>query len=485
MSYRKRAHSLFPVLLTLCTLCMAVWTFAACSSHAADGDDPSDGEDAFAKNGVYFELRVSSQNSSNSTRGPQGGETGDATEWGFERERKVENATLLLYSDANGVNGDDNTVIAHALYAPQLNAVTDGSNTFYRTELLHADQNIARGLYHILVVCNMGDCTRFQGKTLGDVRNEIETTLYTLTSATDPATASHFVMAQATDATVDLNSATGGISNPISLNVTVERLAARIDFSPGTALKNTAGDAYDLSSNTITLDDGSSVTATGYTYNVRSVTDNAENGDKFILTSVTSFNLLQSGTRLLKCVSADYDGSSPLSFMGKETKDAATGMATNYVLDPWTTQKQSAAVTGLSYSNTYDEAQSGTLAEDAVRPVDTSISYDGNNYYILAYAHENTVTPQSRKTLFATGIMLSGYYGKKNADGSLTYTPKTYYYYIRHADPNNSGSDNIPMKYGIVRNNIYRLHINRVTSMGIILIEVSDWTPIIVPDIEM
>lgn len=483
MSYRKRT---FISLAALHAWCMALLALLVCSCSADNGTDGNQpAEDAFAKNGVYFELSVRSQNTSYATRGPQGGETGDGTDWGFERERKVENATLLLYSDANGINGNEQTVIAHALYAPQLTALTDGTNTYYRTELLHADRSIDRGLYHILVVCNMGDCTRFEGMTLGDVRNEIETTLYTQTSSADPATATNFVMAQADDATVDLNSATGGIANPISISVSVERLAARIDFSPGTAQKNAAGDAYDLSTHTLTLDDGTTVQATGYTYNVKSVTDNTDNGDLFVLTSVTPINLLQSGTRLVKCVSTDYDGTSPLSFMGAETKDAATGLATNYVLDPWTTQKQSTAIAGLAYSNTYAEAVAGTLTPEAVRSTDASNTYEGNSYYILTYAHENTLTPESRKTLFATGIMACGYYGKMNADGTRTYTPKTYYYYIRHADPNNSGSDNIPMKYGIVRNNIYRIHINRVTSMGIILIEVSDWTPIIAPDIEM
>ena len=56
---------------------------------------------------------------------------------------------------------------------------------------------------------------------------------------------------------------------------------------------------------------------------------------------------------------------------------------------------------------------------------------------------------------------------------------------MRHADPNNSNSNSLAMKYGIVRNNVYRVSIERVTSLGVIMIEAQDWITVELPDIQM
>ena len=60
---------------------------------------------------------------------------------------------------------------------------------------------------------------------------------------------------------------------------------------------------------------------------------------------------------------------------------------------------------------------------------------------------------------------------------------KTFEYFIRHVDPNNSNSDALIMKYGIVRNHVYQVAVSGVSSLGIILIEVRSWIPKEAPDI--
>lgn len=67
----------------------------------------------------------------------------------------------------------------------------------------------------------------------------------------------------------------------------------------------------------------------------------------------------------------------------------------------------------------------------------------------------------------------------------MNYHPQNYFYYIRHVDPNDSSDEALPMKYGIVRNNIYRVHINSVNSLGHIEIVVNDWRHIDVPEIQI
>ena len=41
------------------------------------------------------------------------------------------------------------------------------------------------------------------------------------------------------------------------------------------------------------------------------------------------------------------------------------------------------------------------------------------------------------------------------------------------------------MKYGVVRNNIYRIHVSSVNSLGQIQIVVSEWNRIDVPEIQI
>ncbi len=103
-------------------------------------------------------------------------------------------------------------------------------------------------------------------------------------------------------------------------------------------------------------------------------------------------------------------------------------------------------------------------------------------YYILTYARENTFPALSNPASFATGLQIDGYYKKDETD---VYSKKSYVYYIRHADPNNSNSNSLAMKYGIVRNNVYRVSIERVTSLGVIMIEAQDWITVELPDIQM
>ena len=98
------------------------------------------------------------------------------------------------------------------------------------------------------------------------------------------------------------------------------------------------------------------------------------------------------------------------------------------------------------------------------------------------YARENTISYNAPKAFYATALRLKGFYLKQ---GTSTYTEKTYTYYIRHADPNNTNAEAVPMKYGIVRNNVYRISINRVNSLGVMVIETKDWITKELPPIYM
>lgn len=468
-------------LLIWSQLCLSVLTFVACKSDPSGDDElPSP---SVQELGTYFEVNIRAVQAT-TTRGPQGGEDGDYTDPGYEREQAVNNATLLIYQDNKGINGSDDTPIIYALYAPTLTRVAhaDGSVS-YATGLLHQSQPIRMGKYHILVLANMGDQSRWQGHTLGELRADHSLTqLYSQADATDPTSATNFAMAQADDAEVTIEG-TGGIENPIQVTANLERLAARIDFCAGGA---TGG--YQDQDLRLTLQNGTVARFHGYyTYVVKGSGTTADNSDVFYLTTVTTYNAQQSGEYLIKRVANSTDDDATTTYLGAETTTALSHQATNYVIDPWTTQKNNSATSIMQYNRRYEDMDALPTAQlTAVKAPDaTNKGTDGTTYYTLDYAMENTLMPTSDKRLYATGITLQGYYGKRQADGSLVFTEKRYHYFIRHSDPNNSSAETLPMKYGIVRNNIYRLSLNSITSLGLIIIEVRDWTPVRVPEIQM
>ena len=475
------------LLLLLFQLCLAEGALTACQSGSdePEGQTDFDQKPTLQLHGTYFTLTLTAaQPSATASRSPLGGEDGDGRDWGYERERKVTDATLLFYQDQNGINGDENTPITYALYATSFTNVTDDSGiTQYTTGLLHADEPFLTGHYHVIVLANMGNQQSLKGHTLGEVRNMLCTRLYDQTG-NDPTTATHFAMTSTKDADVTIEGE-GGADNPIHVGpVNIGRLAARIDFSTGDA---SAQGGTLVPKITLTPEGATqSVTLTNtYRYTIYQSTDNKATSDCFYLCSVTPFNLQASGVQLIRRVSQATDGTQTIQYLGTETTDAQ-GMATNFVLDPWTSLKGQTAVEGLAYTYPYGQMESLSDAEAWPLREPDPLNTDGRTAFsILTYAQENTLSLQSNKERFATGIMMRGYYGKHQADGSYTYSEKTYYYFIRHADPNHTSADNVPMKYGIVRNNIYRIRINRVTALGIIMLEVRDWTPIRVPEIEM
>jgi hypothetical protein len=105
---------------------------------------------------------------------------------------------------------------------------------------------------------------------------------------------------------------------------------------------------------------------------------------------------------------------------------------------------------------------------------------DGKQSIVVGYAKENTLMPTSHLKKYATGLAITGHYYKKESGG--TYTDKgerTYYGYLRHQgeitsasaypaksfaalSDDETGSASVPMNFGIVRNNIYRVSIESI-----------------------
>lgn len=466
------------ILLRMLLLLGAVTTLAACSSDTS-------GEANGAARDVSFRVRLTVGNGQQPSRA-DGPSSEDGYRAAFENESRITDATLLFYQADDGVNASADTPILFGLYAPKFNkttTTTDDTNaaTPAQTDVTYetpaaikvstsTDAAVKAGTYHVLVLCNMGDYTAYIGKTLGEVRALTVAKPYFYADAADLTTYNTFAMSSNVDQTITLTDEDLDHDRIVEnkVNLSVERLAARIDFSPG----NTEG---------WTAFEGSADFAAGnyYKFNVKDET-NTETGDIFYLTSVAPFNLFnRDGTSeyVFKRVTQG-ENTSLVTYLGQETVNA-TGNGSNYVLTPHT------------LSLTTDLFTSDKTINAAVPQItgaaDLEYTDDDNAlaYRVCTYSLENTMLKNADRAHFATGLHFKGYYGKRLDDGTFEYVEKEYDYYIRHTDPHNSNADALCMKYALVRNHVYQISIERVAPVGIIVLEVKDWIPVTTDDIYM
>lgn len=368
----------------------------------------------------YVSVTVSAGSREATTRGPQGGEDGNGREDARENEYKISNLTLLLYRDAAGINSTANPTIEHAIYFSSFNVTENGTggydNKTYSTFTKKLDDGIERAVYHVIAIANAGDKTSLKGQYLSDVRDHIITEQWKAAASINDYT--DFVMTSEEDATIDMTNGVGSFDNPFKATIDVERLAARIDF--------------DITEVPYHSEDGGY-----YEYDV-------DGTDKYRLKSIKVKNMLTSGSYLIKRVATAVDGTG-LSYLGAET--AESNVSTNYVLDPWTNLKRTTIPTDLSYQES-----------NLINVTNQTKTVDGEKFFTLAYAQENTLPNAENKATYATALEFTGEYisnGTSKGESKVTY-------YIRHSDPNDNAAETSPMKYGIVRNNIYRVKVSKV-----------------------
>lgn len=456
----KKLKSIYLLLLAV----IIIGAFASCAGSTDDDDGKPD---AF-KGEAYFTVQVAVAGDTKATSraaGPQGGEKGDGRETAFEKEYKVNNVCVFLYSSTTGIS-DGEAKIEQAFYFEKPtekpgNAKYDKVYTFEKKQCLPI---VVSKAYHVLVVANAGNITPiYLNKKLSELRDAH-------LKAFDP-TSKNFIMTSEKDATTELTSAGGNATgdgteaNPLTVNIDIERLAARIDIDPG--------DGWYVDSPT--------TPGTGtYAFDVKDVSNNLVGG--FVLESILPYNKLTSGEFCIKRV-GDNTGTT-LTYLGDETTTSETDKtATNYVIDPWTSGKNAGSTpSGLEYNvrKLNDASWPSAKRYLPVRKVLGSTS----SFFILDYAMENTTFDNSEE--YATGLVFKGKYyelsdwdtAKKQPKAGKSGTDKYYTYTIRHSDPTGAGPKTAPMYYGIVRNNIYRIKIEGVVGekKGMILtIAVKKW----------
>lgn len=456
----KKLKSIYLLLLSV----LVIGAFASCAGSTDDDDGKPD---AF-KGEAYFTVQVAVAGDTKATSraaGPQGGEEGDGRETAFENEYKVNNVCVFLYPSTIGIS-DGEAIIKQAFYfeKPTEKPGDTRYDKVYTFEKKQCLPIVVSKAYHVLVVANAGNITPiYLNKKLSELRDAH-------LKAFNP-TSKNFIMTSEKDATTELTSAGGNATgdgteaNPLTVNVDIERLAARIDIDPG--------DGWYVDSPT--------TPGTGtYAFDVKDVSNNLVGG--FVLESILPYNKLTSGEFCIKRV-GDKTGAT-LTYLGDETTTSETDKtATNYVIDPWTSGKNAGSTPSDLKYNVRKLNDAGWPSATGYLPV-RKVLGSTSSFFILDYAMENTTFDNLEE--YATGLVFKGKYYElsdwdttnKQPNPGAAGTDKYYTYTIRHSDPTGTGSKTAPMYYGIVRNNIYRIKIEGVVGekKGMILtIAVKKW----------
>ena len=442
-----------------------------------------------------------------SMRAPAGGEEGDGREAGFERENLVTGITLMLYEDAAGINTTDETTLSFIKYYPVSLVSRETAGTPYNTkqdEAIYTTGNQSlegSGLdmsktYHVIVVANQNMTSTFTTSSkVKDVRDYVMTKIYNSTGL--GADASNFVMSLETDYTMNFASPSSKTTegNKITYffdNIRIERLAARIDFWTNYS-NNTKTAAYGTYNVNVS---GTPTTVNGFKYIIDT------DGRYFILESITLFNLYNEQEYLFKRVTSGWTGTPTTTYLADET-------LTNYVVDPHTVDKESSSLKYISQLGTteptwaslpfYRTAESLNSQTSKLEISSNLTSADKSNVFVVGYAKENTLLPTTPLKSYATGMAITGSYYTSDNDYIVR---KTYCGYLRHQGESSTPYEayewsdldasatvgSTPMKYGIVRNNIYRVSIESISPLAgklSLKVAVHDWREVTHPQINI
>lgn len=447
----------------LTLLCTAWLLLSACHDDTAGPATPVVGPNTY----VRMQVQVASGRKQRAT----------AAEEGLPRENSIGQITIILFKGAEGginainaTNADKVTVRAFCWDVQPLAATAGGTITTYTTGSRLLPANMEYGTYNVLVVAN-ANYAALDGHTLAEVRTQIyngtpwANNIYADQSTAWPERQSDFVMTSAANAQIIVGTgsthagtADDAFTTTSGQPIDLERLAARIDFVPDAAYLKTAADGTIYYEYPVIDADGSATTS------------------KFRLKFVAPYNITQQSTLFEQSMAADATTQAPTGgviYLGGESTESGTPC---YVADPLTLHKGNPATTADAYNafyvalNRYNAMPQNSAQLRARYPVRQGNHANpddaANPYYIVAYTAENTLSVALQQSndvrSYATGLRFFGTY-LPNGEESKAYD-RAYDFDIRHrSDDTAPNLDlNLPLAYGIVRNNIYRVRINSI-----------------------
>ena len=466
--------------------------------HACSGaDDPAPTPSGKVHHFVNLTVQVASSRSSRGTdySGPGVSRSSVAEDEGYptvtpeERENAVSSVTVFIYDIGADINDDssaEHTIVRAFNWKVTPTASSSSSgNVSYSTGSRALPDDIQEGSYKLLVVAN-ADLSHLDGTSLEMVREYIhEGSAFTVPvndayQDFNPNRANNFIMASIEEVSLALEPSFGPIDgsgakkgsedNPYTPDdpITIERLAARIDFAVDPTAYHEVKDATT-----------GKITDHWYEYPVTD--DDGRKVGTFRLKYVVPFNLTQQ-QYLFKHTTVGTN-TAQVNVPGRETRESdGTGSirATNYVLDPMTLkQGNPSSMVGTYYvpylyHENLGEDQDNLLSRFQVTTNDnpnlvswTNSENKSLKYAIIGYSGENAVTVDlQQSTNPAPSSMLPGirFYGTYHVDGSDASTDRDvpFDYLIRHSMTSGTLDASQPMAYGIVRNNIYRVYIRSI-----------------------
>ena len=426
---------------TLWTLAVAL-TVVSCSDEFDEKGGGNDNGGELTGPATYMTVSISSNATTKAN--PSGGEEGDEPggEIGERNEYKVNDVTVILYTDENGNEpttfSNSSKLVAAGYKDGIANMETSGqlwhSRTTATVTITVTDPAQANSFdgktYGVITVTNLGSegalCNRIKAD---DISTGEELANFLQVKAWDDTKG--FVMSTHND-TYNINTDPTGIFDKVTLkagvdatnaptaSVHVERLAAKIRINE----------------------------AEGVNDFVYTVNDNSDSEAKVRLDDVAIVNKLTSGTYLLKRVTKVLeDGYASLPedaandiLLANEFADV-NGVGLNYVIDPWTRAKSNldpsnlpggftdfqAAKDALNGANLTMPSTNATLSYDndfagedysamwnSFEDTKGLASYTGEYPLFLAYTQENTTSLAMQKNGYSTGaIFKATYFPKK------------------------------------------------------------------------
>lgn len=453
----------------------------------------------------YLQLRISFANETPATRAvPRGDEDGDGREDAHFKENNIYNICFFIYNDGGKLftNADPSTPIKYSGYVGGL-TLTGASS--YTTAPIKIKSYTPVAGDRIIVLANVGNLTSSY-TTVGQLQNAEIARSAVWSSSTKIKDYNMFAMSSCTDdatyGKVD-DTPEGSYANPFTANVEIERIAARVDW----VLPLNASSQPDLDAN-------------GAKY---SVSEDGTVGTMYI-TDIRMVNDAVSNTYLIRRTAPTVGDA--VTYMGKQTVDGQN-RPQSYVITPTSVAKGSETTyatwfdaSRFSESQTNTSFFSGTTYKvyDNANSTTDRFSVDGNWCYTIGYTMENTMDKTKQNNNLRTGLLLKSVfvpttvYTAADLSTSTTGTYGTTFYYLENEDdreqskffseesimtayvtahPGNyskhtytggvcyyyiwikhAGCDDLalegtyPMEYAIVRNNIYRIQVERVLSIG-------------------
>lgn len=409
----KRPHLLRKALGLLALSAAAFWG-TACSSDELDALSGAGSGGAVSRVPSYVSLRIATPSATPAVKrdNPTGGEDGDGRETGQTNENSISTVTAFFYDaddDFTNANTDANFSAIVTFGEGDIRTVSEadeGENIdiVYTTSVV--ETSLEPGAYKVLIIANGGrDIAGLVGsdQTFSSVRDRLCRAAWSESSDGEGGTSySDFVMTSVAEQDITITDENTSVNNPATAEVTVQRLAARVDY------KAEQSNNFEIST-----------------------TNGADYNGTVTITGLALANNLTAGEYYFKRVTSGDQTGSTLYF-GTET--ATGGIPTNYVRDPWFNLKTETNANldlspfelGSGKNNTnarglYDaghyfptdcQSEAAFWSQQAVEGIPVA-----EGYRIAAYTMENTLLSTSPLENYATAAVFKARFEPEGLTG--------------------------------------------------------------------